>query len=370
MNILRKMLVFLLATLLPLFLFWLAISTGIIKIAGSSEDIKKTLADSNIYSSIIPNVLDQAKTSGEGSSEISLKDPTIKAVAEKTFTPQYLQENTEKVLDSVFLWLEGNSPRPDFRIDLSELKTTFATEAAKAAQERAATLPACPAGLSGSTDNFDPFAATCLPRGLTPALAADEVKNSLSSGEGFLEDPVITADTLKESGSDQSLFDNQLKDAPDIYQKAKMAPLILAILSLLAIAGIVFLSSSRRAGLRRAGISLLTVGVALLVFAWVLNYAVNQKILPKLEDKPLHQNVKTLATDITGKLDKIYYTLGGVYAGLGIAAIAVPMFIHRDKNEHSEPQHAHSTESAAGDGPEPTETHESAKKTSKNIKVQ
>src|SRR3990167_2246832 len=96
MNILRKMLVVFLAGLLPLFLFTLAVDTSIIRTAGSSEPIKKILADSDIYNSIISSALDQAKTSGGEGEGISLIDPNIKAVAEKTFTPQFLQENTEK----------------------------------------------------------------------------------------------------------------------------------------------------------------------------------------------------------------------------------------------------------------------------------
>src|SRR5438105_11091285 len=101
MNIMRKMLVVFLAGLLPVFLFALAIDTGIIKTAGSSAPIKKILADSGIYNSLISSALDQSKTTGgDQGGGISLTDPLVKQAAENTFTPQYLQQNTEKALDS------------------------------------------------------------------------------------------------------------------------------------------------------------------------------------------------------------------------------------------------------------------------------
>lgn len=336
MNILRKMLLVFLGALLPFFLFALAIDTGIIRTAGSSENIKKILADSGIYDSIISSALDQAKSEVGDQDGVNLSDQAVKTIAEKTFTPQFLKENTEQVLDTIYLWLDGKTAVPAFRIDLSGLKSTFAAEAAKVAQERAVSLPACPAGLSGSADNFEPFSATCLPRGMTPALVSDQVKNGLSSGEGFLENPVITADTIKVSGSNQSIFADQLKDVPQNYQKVKKTPFVLAILSLLIALGIVFLSSSRRAGLRRAGIILAVAGTLLLIFAWVLNWGVNQKALPqlKLENKVLQEKMKTLASDITASIDKTFWTFGGAYAVLGTLAIGVPMFIHR-RNGHS-----------------------------------
>lgn len=332
----------LLGALLPLFLFTLAIDSGIIRTAGSSASIKKILADSDIYSSIVSSTLDQAKTSGGEGEGISLTDPNIKTIAEKTFTPQFLQENTEKVLDSVFLWLDGKTKIPDFKLDLSGLKDSFAVEAAKATETRAATLPVCPAGLSGSADSYEPFSATCLPNGMTPASMAEQIRASLSQAEGYLEDPVITADQVKLGNSNQSVFADQLKDIPNYYQQVKKTPLYLAILSLLTALGIVFLSTSRTRGLRRVGITLTSIGVLLLIFAYALDWGLNKKALPQmnLENKVLQEKLKTLASDITASVNKTYYTLGGVYAGLGVLAIGLPLFINK-RREHMPQEPAH-----------------------------
>lgn len=332
MNVLRKILLVFLAGLLPFFLFALAIDVGIIKTAGSSTPIKKVLADSGIYNSVVSGALDQAKTSGgdEGGG-VSLTDPAIKQAAENTFTPQFLQTNTEKFLDSIFVWLDGKTPVPDFKIDLSSLKSTFAVEAGKAAQQRAATLAVCPTGLSGGSDNFDAFSATCLPKELTPAQVATQVQNDINSGEGFIKDPVLSADTLKSQGSNQSVFADQLKDAPKAYQNVKKTPMVLAILALVTTLGIVFLSSSRARGLRRVGIVYLLEGFVVLVFAWGLNYGINQKALPKMnmDNKVLQEKIRTLVSDLTANIDKTYWTFGGVYAALGLAAVGGAILMNR-----------------------------------------
>lgn len=351
------MVVILLAGLLPVLLFTLAIDAGIIRSAGSSAPIKKILADSKIYDSIVPSLLDQAKTTGgDQGGGVSLTNPSVKKIAENTFTPQFLQANTEKVLDSIYVWLDGKSSIPDFRIDLSSLKTTFANEAAKEAEAKAATLPACPPGLSGNSDSFEVFSATCLPKGLTPTSVATNVRSGISSGQGFLENPVITADTIKGTNSNQSVFADQLKNVPKTYQNVKKTLAILAILSLLTTAAIVFLSSSRAKGLRRVGVILLIIGIFMLVFAWGLNYGVNQKALPKLslDNKVLQDRLKTLAADIVQSIDKTYWTVGGVYAGLGALAIGGSMFIRRRGGPPAAKQASHlPPEPVAHQAPQP-----------------
>lgn len=332
MSILRKILVVFLAGLLPLFLLLLALDINLNRTLGSSESIKKPLADSGIYSAVVPGVLEQIKISEDDSEGLSLNDPNVKAIAERTFTPQFLQENTEKVLDSMYRWLDGKTSIPDFKIDISSLKDTFVAEAVKAAQERAAKLPACPAGLSGASD-FDPFGANCLPRGVTPTLAGTQIKDNLNSSDSFLKDAVVTADTIKFGNSNQSVFADQLKDVPNYFQNAKRLPLYLAILITLIILGITFLSISRTHGLRRVGISLLSVGIVLFISAWALSWGVNQKALPrlKLDNKVLQEKLTALAKDVTQNLNQTNYLLGGTYALLGALAVGVPLLVRRSR---------------------------------------
>src|SRR3990167_5388316 len=261
MFVVKKLFLILGATFLSLFLFLTALTLSFQSVVGEPEPVKQILRDSGIYSSVISGQLDQVNKSVASNSEVSLTTPTVKEAAEKTITPQYLQTNVEKIIDSVYEWLKGNTPKPDFQVDLRDAKSSFANFLGQAAEARAVTLPPC---TSASAAEFDVFNATCLPKGLSPSQVNTNVKNNISDGE-FLDNPVINADSVKGESSNVSVFEDQLKQAPDAYRAFKSAPIVLGLLSLLAILAVVLGSSSKRKGIRRAGITLLFVGVVLVV---------------------------------------------------------------------------------------------------------
>lgn len=330
MQLIRKILLVLIIPLLPVFLFATAFDVGIVRVAGHPDGIKKILSDSGIYTTIVPAALDQAKqASGNNGGSVPLTNPDVQTAAKNTFTPQFVQQSTNQVIDGIYHWLDGKTAQPDFKIDLSGLKTSFAAQVGAAAEKRAASLPQC-TSRAQITSFQDPFNATCLPPGLTPATAGANASSALLNGQGFLENPVITADNVKSSNS-SPLFTTKLKSVPQNYRRAKATPIILSLLTLLLIAAIISLSSSRQRGLRRVGITLLAVGIFMLAFSWGLNYAINRKALPniKLDNAVLSSDVKLLVTDISQAIDKNYWIFGGAYAAAGVLAIATPIVMNR-----------------------------------------
>jgi hypothetical protein len=330
MQFVRKALLVLVGTALPILLFATAFDFGVLHVVGSPTPVKKILSDSGIYNSVVSSALDQAKKSSTGGSEVSLTDPSIKKAAEDSFNPQVIQGSTEKVIDGVYDWLDGKTTQPDFNVDLSKVKTTFAQKVGQAAQTKAATLPAC----TTPPTTADPFAATCLPPGVTPAQVGEQAKNDVLSGQGFLEHPNITASSVKSSGNNQSVFDDKLKDTPKQYQRFKKTPLILAVLTVLAILAIIFLSVTRRRGLRHVGITMSVVGIFMLLFAWGLNRVAVHNAIPKIsmDNKVLQSNVQHLATDLVHSVDKNYWVFGAIYLGLGVLAILIATLLGRSGN--------------------------------------
>ena len=199
----------------------------------------------------------------------------------------------------------------------------------------ASKLPACPlVATAGLPPGFDPFAATCLPRGVTPVQVADQVRNDVQSGKGFLEHPVITADSIKNSEG-KSPFSTNLKDVPGKFQKIKKTPLILSLLTLLLAAAIIFLSTTRRKGIKHVGFILVTIGIFMLIFAYTLNWALSDKLPTahlKLDNAVLEKDIKTLATNLAQSIDKNYWIFGGLYLALGAGAIAGAMYVGRGKD--------------------------------------
>ena len=320
MEFVRKFVLVLAVPLLIILLFATAGSTASLTVITDSAKVKAALTKSKIYQSVVPAVLDEAGQISAGGEEVPLGETVVRQAAEKTFTPQFVQQNAEAVIDSIYAWLNGDTPVPDFEIDLAATKATFAANVADAVEAQLASLPACTSG--GIPDDFDPFTATCLPAGMDPTSLSAAIEENITSGTGFLDDEVITADSLKQGGDAKSVFASELKQFPDVYQRLKLAPIVLGVLTLLLALAVILLSASKRKGLQRVGIVLVVVGIILLAAAYDLTRLVGEGLERlTLESQVLEDSLRTLALELTKEVGKIYWIFGGVYTGLGVVAI-------------------------------------------------
>jgi hypothetical protein len=325
MQFLRKPILVLTAAILPILLFATAFDFGVLRVVGSPIPVKKILSDSGIYGSVVSGALDQAQKTSSAGGEVTLTDPAIKKAAQESFSPQVVQNSSEKVIDGIYNWLDGKTAQPDFNVDLTNVKTTFAEKIGQAATDRAAALPKCTAPPAST----DPFSVTCLPPSLTPAQVGEQAKNDVLTGQGFLDHPDITASSVKSSNG-QPLFEKaKLQNAPKQYQRAKKTPFILAILSILAILAVIFLSATRKIGLRRIGMILTIIGALMLLFAWGINRVATHNVIPKLglDNNVLRSSVQKLATEIVHNVQQNYIMFGGIYLALGIAALIISMMM-------------------------------------------
>jgi hypothetical protein len=321
MLFVRKMLLVLAVSFLPGLLFVTAVTYGVNAIIGKPEPVKEVLKDSGIYSSVTSQVLKDTDKSKGDSSDVSLENKAIKKAALSIFSPSVVEENSEKAIDGIYNWLEGDTPLPDFSLNFTSLKAQFASKVGKEAQKRAAKLPICALGTFPKTT--DPFKANCLPYGITPKQIGEQTKNDILKGEGFLEDPVLSAENIKSENSNLSVFADQYKNVPPTYQKLQIAPVVFGVLSLIAAAAIILLSPTKVKGLFRVGVTIIVIGIAMLIFAWVFNYGVNNRLLPniQLENNILQNNLKKLIADIAHRIDINYWIFGGAYSAIGALAI-------------------------------------------------
>jgi len=368
MQFVRKALLVLLAPLFTLLLYATAVDVGFVRVGTHPSTIKSILAKSGIYNTVVPGLLDQSKEiSGSGGS-VSLSDSLVRTAAGQTFTPQLVQQDTEATIDGVYDWLDGKTPLPDFQIDLTSTKAAFAANVAKLAQQQLQTLPVCSS--AASVENFEPLSASCLPPGVTPASAAATLQSTILSGKGFLDNPVITATSIKSGSSSQSVFADQLKNVPNQYQKVKKTPFLLGLVTIVLGLAIIFLSTARAAGLRRIGWPLLVVGIVLLAFAWAINRVTVHNLAPKISvnNAVLQSSLRTLIVDVEQAVDKSYWWFGGGYAALGLGAIGGAMYIK--KHNGSKKPAAATEDSAPAEKPPAAPAKPAAPKPRRTIKVQ
>jgi hypothetical protein len=302
-----------LGILSPLFIFLLfatAFYIGLARTVTHPETVKKLVSESGIYSAVAPSLLEQAKSISTSYGNIPTTDPDLKKAANTALPPRFIQQNTEMAIDNVYHWLDGDIAQPNFNIDLSGAKTLFANNIADALQKRLDALPACSAAESRSiaqSGNFDAYNAACLPRGIDSAAAAEQVKASIVSGDGFLSDTNLSASNIKNGDSTQPIFEQAgVKNIPTQYQRAKKAPIILSILTVLCGVAVVILSSTWQKGLRHIGINLVVVGALMLVFSYTLGWIVSTKVVPKIkfDNIILQSDIRNLVVDLGQQIDK------------------------------------------------------------------
>jgi hypothetical protein len=342
MHFLKKSLLVILVPILTILFYATATNYGFVKVAGDAAKVKHTLANSGIYNSALDNLIKESDGVGNGADSVSLKDSAIKTAAHQTFNPQFIQTNAETVIDSLYRWLDGTTETPDFKIDLSTTRATFAKNAGAAVTAKLAALPACPAGTDPAS--FDSDNATCLPPGVAPAAEGAKVEQKINSGEGFLDHPVITASTLKtgdggifapgeKQAPGKTIFNTTLKDAPNAFQAVKTAPYVMGLLAILLSVAVVFLSATKRKGLRKVGIMLIIAGVFLMGAAYGVGWGVNKQVPKhlKLDNPALQVSVIKLSKDVGGQIENNYWIFGGVYTAIGLGLIFGPRFIGKQK---------------------------------------
>jgi uncharacterized membrane protein (UPF0136 family) len=324
MDILKKVVLGVLSPLFIILLLATAFDIGFIRSATNKAQIKNTVSETGIYGSVVPAVLDKAGSiSTYRAGEIPLKDPGVQAAAQKAFPPSFVKSSSESFIDSIYRWLDGKTREPDFYLDINPQKAVFASNVAEYVQQRLNSLPACAPNVLPSPATLEVFSLSCKPRLLDTDAVAATVRSEVANNFQVIDHPYLTANQIGSNSSGKSIFQDQLKDVPKQYQRAKKTPFVLTVLTILTGVGIVFLSSTWQKGLRHIGINLAVIGVLMLVFSYGLNRVVSTKVVPKItvDNVILQKNIRSLATDITQQIDKNYWFFGGLYTLLGAGSI-------------------------------------------------
>ncbi len=258
------------------------------------------LKDSGLNEHFVDNAVTQAQKSaskGAGGSGVSGDDQVVKQSVESAFPPQLLQQSVNTFVDSNYAWLQGKTSKPEFVIDLTAARQTYAQKIGMYAETRLAGLPACTALQQAQLSNpagVDALSIRCRPPGLNPMVAGKQVTQKIIDSDSFLSKPVLTAQTINpkdDKGGSQPYY-LKLAKAPQAYQLGQKLPLLLGIVALISTLGIVLIAPTRRKGVQRIGVVLLIAGIILLAIT-----ALASTVSTKIEQRVFN-------TSTTGELQK------------------------------------------------------------------
>lgn len=326
MNTWRKLGVALSASFLTIALFgWGFVFTSYQMLAGP-ERLKETLETSGVYETLVNDVLKEAeKRTDQGDQKIATELPEVQQAIKNAATPDVLKSQVEGFLDSTYGWIRGESEGLAFQIDLTEVKAKLGDNLAASASSRLATLPTC----SGTAppESFDPFTAGCIPRGLDKNAAVAEVRSEVDKA---IKDPLITQDNL--NGQGESL-EQKLQAVPTIYNNLVLGMWLGALLVALFTVGVVFLSSTWRAGLKRVGIIFVSVGAISAGLAMLSAFLIKQAAKNLTNEGEIQHSALNIVSQLADGFRGWWLIFGIIILVLGVAALVIPKFIKPEKNE-------------------------------------
>lgn len=328
---LKKIGLFIAGSLLTLLLFLTVFATTAVVVI-TPNNLKAWLAHSGAYDTLVDNIVSESVHSQDKitSDDVPLDDPRIKAALNEAFSPEFLKSSAEQIIDGFNRWLIGESAKPEFSVDVSHVKNTFADKVGAITLARYNKLPACAAGQEPvSTDILK---INCRPAGYDLRPDIDKAVKDLKNNDSFLPDKTVTFDTLDKNSSLQSNLDT----IPRWYQRAQFVPYILGVLSLLAVAGVFFLSPTRRKGLKRVMVSLYVITGFLMVYAWLMALAFKRlsEELAKGEQHDFQESATNILKQVQTSVNHAFWPWIVGFATVA-TGIAVYLFITRNKTPAS-----------------------------------
>ncbi len=296
-------------------------------VLGTPQPVQRALSESGIYTISIPNLL-QSQQVGT-LADLPVQQPEVQEAIQKAFPPALLEQYSNTVITATYDWVQGRSQSPNFQIDLTEAKVNFANNIAAYVQQRSAALPICTT--APSTTEINPYTLSCRPRQASPEAIATQAKQEIMSS-GFLENSVLTADTIKDSNGRP--LSEQLQMVPKTYAWIIRIMYGTGIAALLLIALIALLRRQEwRMVLRRMGALVATIGIVSGLIAWGSSYAIGKAADKLLASASTHELIQTkviaIAHLLVDNLRHWWLGYGVTLAILGIIMWLIGKFAKR-----------------------------------------
>lgn len=247
-------------------------------------------------------------------SGVNIRDGQVREALGNVATPEFLQKQVETIVFSVYAWLEGETERPSFVLNLEEERESLAESLSQSVREELEALPTC-ASTEELQANANATDAVCTPEGFDPEQTQEEVKQELLQSDEFFESGQLNSEDIFEQNE-------QLKSSrlPTEFQDARSSWWYGGALLIVGVGLVLYASENRKQGIRLISIQLIIVGASLgllgLLGLILESLSTNTADLTSLQLASLQ-----ILRDVGGEINKIVLLFGGASAAIGIAGI-------------------------------------------------
>lgn len=329
MNILRRFGLSIVISLFSLVTLSFALGIGAYFVLDRPAPIEQALRSSGIYEVFVG----QAIISNSGQDSAELQEPGVQQALQKAFPPSYLQTNTEAVINATYDWVHGVTQSPQFSIDLTGPKATFADAISQYTTQRLGALPRCTVATAPPTDIQSALALTCLPKGVSVASVGALVKQDAATVGPFkqasnsLSDKLPGQTRVTSSAIKPGSISGKLAVIPKAHHYFVLGLYIAPLLLLLCGVAIIFWSATKRAGAKHIARTLITIGV-LTILSSILSTIASEKLGKLLVEQQgslatLQTHIVNIMTAISKDLQFWWIICGGAYILIGVIIFVI-----------------------------------------------
>lgn len=337
MNGFRKTLLVLLGIVLFGSLLGVALSTSAKMTIYNPDKVEQWISQSKLYDHFVSTAAERGQAAVGSTSEndnvTSLSDTAVQDAAKTAFSKQLVEQSINSVIESNYAWLRGETDTPEFKIDLTGAKQSFAQEVGAYVTTSLSSLPVCTNAQLAQMQNVDPLSMTCRPSNVDPKTAGQQVTQQIIDSDELLSNTVLTAQTINPDPTSQSdPYYEKFSQLPKAYQFSEKLPYIFAGLTVLSALVFILLFSSRRNGIKWTAIILTVAGLLL----------VTTKLTSDLAFKQLENRVFNTSSDgeVQKSLTSFFHQIESasttiqMYFGIAFLLLAIVLFfVSRTRKE-------------------------------------
>ncbi|HET8992117.1 MAG TPA: hypothetical protein VFN31_03740 [Candidatus Saccharimonadales bacterium] len=316
----KRSLSIILTVILIVSLFGFAVSISLSSAFVSPNHLKTWIQQSNFYDSFINKAKHDTANSLGGIPLNPQLNAEISADLKASLPKPQFNNDTNTIIDSNYSWLKGNGSKPDFNISIAQPKLDFAGRFANYVDQRYENLPKCTVSEIAKLNSTNPLTLTCQIPTITPTIVRNEVMNNIETSKLVVQNAGINADSFKLSNGRPyySAF-----NASTAFSALQLAPVVLAVISLLCIAGIVILNLRKRLAMILMGISFVFTGIILILSASI-NNQLNSSLDSALQK---HLASNTYITPTETLIHKATSYISGINLNIGVAYLIVSLVL-------------------------------------------
>ncbi len=308
-------------------IFGLAIAYSLNSAFGTPDNLKSALQKGKVYEVVADGLAKNVSAEPLAEQHIRIDQKTVQNAAEAAITSELVQENSEKIIDGTYSWLDGTTQTPDFTLDTKKIQQQMSTNLANAAVTRVQKLPPCtPEQVQTMRPNtLDPFSLPCQPPGFSAATIRKQLARDLASQGGLLQsDPIESGDITTPDG--QNVF-TQANRIPGMFQLGQKLPWIFGFLAIISAAIVMYFAEPRLRGVKSLSISLIITGLLLLLSIVVISFIFRQVGANITGPNETGNAALIVMQTLTEQVNSPLRIFAVVYVLLGICCFILPRLI-------------------------------------------